>query len=84
MNLGRPVPRFQDIWPLPYVQVRRLAPLVARGSQPAHTRPRLRRWRPRDTGRNAPLTRGASLQRVPALPHFHSFRIVQERSERVS
>jgi hypothetical protein len=34
-------------------------PSSARGSQPAHTRPRLRRWRPRDTGCDAPRTRGA-------------------------
>ena len=52
---------FQGLWPLLYAHARRLAPLVARGWRPAHTRLRLRRWRPRDTGRDAPLTRGATL-----------------------
>jgi len=54
---------FQGLRPFICEQLRAQArALVARGSRPAHTRPRLRRWRPRDTDRNAPLTRGASLQ----------------------
>lgn len=44
--------------------------LVARSSQPAHTRPRLRRWRPRDTGRDAPLTRARN--RIRAWPCLDS------------